>query len=302
MPRSRYRQTRMMAVRVCMGCICPVRVRADRPGRTTDHPLAHDLGYHPALSLSTGQVRVQEVESELPWRPLYFRDEIRRPYVDKDGPRSDARVSIAVSENPRWHPVIHCQQDASNMGVVHERPPCCSSGGDDGRRSFRSDGLHPATPCRPCPAKMSLSRFTSPEDYLRCGCLFIRYVSDHGRQVCLPCIPCILCILSFGCACLWSRWCEFTGDPRESVVAMHAEHPVLLGLPMDEYAPDMAASTAEDVCDRGRHVPVQTCWCRADTARPSVCHALVGGLCPSTARPLPPTGQWCDPGEFFSDT
>jgi hypothetical protein len=95
---------------------CPRTSRPSQGGPLTTRSLAHDLGYHPALSLSTGQVRVQEVESELPWRPLYFRDEIRRPYVDKDGPRSDARVSITVSENPRWYPVIHCQQDASNMG------------------------------------------------------------------------------------------------------------------------------------------------------------------------------------------
>jgi hypothetical protein len=75
-------------------------------------------------------------------------------------------------------------------------------------------------PCRPCPAKMSLSRFTSPEDYLRCGCLFIRYLSDHGRHVCLPCIPCILCILRFGCACV-----------RVALVRVHGGSPVNRWLP-----------------------------------------------------------------------
>ena len=136
---------------------CPRTSRPSQGGPLTTRSLAHDLGYHPALSLSTGQVRVQEVESELPWRPLYFRDEIRRPYVDKDGPRSDARVSITVSENPRWYPVVHCQQAVSTQGESSMNGPHVVRAGvmmDDAHSDRTACTRQP--PCRPCPAKMSL--------------------------------------------------------------------------------------------------------------------------------------------------
>jgi hypothetical protein len=147
-------------------------------------------------------------------------------------------------------------------------------------------------PCRPCPAKMSL-------------------VPVH---------------LSRGLPTLWVPVHPIPlGSWEACMPPMHPLHPMYTpfrmrlfrvalvrvhgGSPVNRWLPCMPSTryflayrwtsmhrtwrpVLQRMCDRGRHVPVQTCWCRADTARPSVCHALVGGLCPSTARPLPPTGQW----------